>query len=526
MRAHVFFASLAVAVATSVCALAPCALAQPMLDPRQMSGVPRPDAQVPIATATVRVIHGDLAKNAEEGQLVHLVIIKSDGTVEKITRPLDKAGRATFDKLVTDGSSVYYAFTLLGDDRLESQLVSLDKMAGIRMMLAGRKLDASGAPIGDPIDDAAQPDQPVKVPENEVWVMVGGQIGEGAEIELVRVPDVGQKVQPGMTAKAQKAGDNLVARFANVPVGGDAVWLARVNIGGRWYNSKPFMTKAGAGVGRSILVVDRVVLTEHLAMELDDEQLRVQVQWQLKNFSGGPMVPGSGGIVIPLPRGAVGGGLQDESHAKLNPGKEITWKGVLPPGNNEVVGAFGLPVEDGHVRFEMPAPFGLFGSTIAVEKVPGATLRPPPGLQPNDFETDDGRVFWVMRDVTVQPGTVLRFSIDGLPSRPLRESVTRWFVGSLVLLLVIGAFAIAVWNPGKPRRPAATTDVKAAASRRKDLASRREALYAQLLELEKKKQGDDVDDARYRAQRQTLVNRLTLVLRELDQLDAGASRPS
>src|SRR5262249_41024153 len=96
-----------------VALLAGVAHAQQMPDPRQMSGIPRPDPQVAEGTVTVKVVLGDLTKLAPAGTLVHLVAIKSDGTIAKLTRPLADDGRAEFTDLARDGGTAYYAFCLL-----------------------------------------------------------------------------------------------------------------------------------------------------------------------------------------------------------------------------------------------------------------------------------------------------------------------------------------------------------------------------------------------------------------------------
>lgn len=137
---------------------------QGMPDPRVMSGIPRVDAQVAVGKVTVKVVHGETAKIAAAGTPVHLIAVKGDGTLTKLTQKVEADGRAHFPDLVTTGAVSYLAFTILGEDRLESKQILPGTKAGIRLMLVGRKLDAAGKAIGDPIDDAVEAPNAAKIP--------------------------------------------------------------------------------------------------------------------------------------------------------------------------------------------------------------------------------------------------------------------------------------------------------------------------------------------------------------------------
>ncbi|MGZ3441148.1 MAG: hypothetical protein ACXVDD_16610, partial [Polyangia bacterium] len=79
--------------------LSSVALAQPMMiDPSKMSGIPRPDQQVPPGTITVRLIRGELA-NRMSG--VDVGLADSDGKV--VMQKTDDQGRATFPGLKAPG---------------------------------------------------------------------------------------------------------------------------------------------------------------------------------------------------------------------------------------------------------------------------------------------------------------------------------------------------------------------------------------------------------------------------------------
>ena len=98
-----------------------------MPDPKQMSGIPRPDGQVPVGTVTVRLIRGDLSNNI----VGHPVELHVDGKVQTVNT--DGQGRAEFSGL-TPGATAS-AVAVVDGERLESQSFPIETQSGIRLML-------------------------------------------------------------------------------------------------------------------------------------------------------------------------------------------------------------------------------------------------------------------------------------------------------------------------------------------------------------------------------------------------------
>ena len=121
------------AVLAIIGAVTAAAVAQP--DPRQMSGLPLPDPQLPDGTITVRVIRGQLTNNV----LNHPVELHQGDSVS--TSDTNAEGRATFLTLAA-GTQVY-AVTELDGERIESQRFPIPGRGGIRVMLVGAAGDAS-----------------------------------------------------------------------------------------------------------------------------------------------------------------------------------------------------------------------------------------------------------------------------------------------------------------------------------------------------------------------------------------------
>jgi len=98
-----------------------------MPDPKAMSGMPLPVADLPAGTVTARVIRGQLS-NPLEGQTVELT-----GAGAQKTSKTDAAGRATFSGL-TPGSRVKLSVTV-GAETVESQEFDVPSQGGVRVML-------------------------------------------------------------------------------------------------------------------------------------------------------------------------------------------------------------------------------------------------------------------------------------------------------------------------------------------------------------------------------------------------------
>jgi hypothetical protein len=150
--------------------------------PRQMSGIPRPEQANPQGTLTVRVVYDDLGDNAIDVPVV-LVGYASDGAITTQVARTDKAGRARFDKLVL-GRTAYYASALVPRDdvfdRLVSNPVQLARGPGIALMLSAEKR-GSKKPALDELSRYEQQG----VPAGRAMVRLNGAIEPGAKVELL-----------------------------------------------------------------------------------------------------------------------------------------------------------------------------------------------------------------------------------------------------------------------------------------------------------------------------------------------------
>jgi hypothetical protein len=141
------------------------ALAQ-MPNPKDMSGIPRPDTTVPVGTVSVRVIRGTFDKNVAN-QPVEFTI---DGTARTVTTGAD--GRAVVED-IRKGASVSVAATVDGE-RLTSQPFSMSS-SGVLMMLVATDPETAARSAEDSARASEPPVKGVVVlgPESRVIVQLG-----------------------------------------------------------------------------------------------------------------------------------------------------------------------------------------------------------------------------------------------------------------------------------------------------------------------------------------------------------------
>jgi hypothetical protein len=137
-----------------------------MPNPREMSGIPRPDTTVPIGTVSVRVIRGSFDRNIPN-QPVEFTI---DGTPRVVNTGAD--GRALVND-VRKGASVVAATTVDGE-RLQSQSFTMSSSGVLLILVATDPADAARAAEDKALASApATKGSVVLGPESRVIVQLG-----------------------------------------------------------------------------------------------------------------------------------------------------------------------------------------------------------------------------------------------------------------------------------------------------------------------------------------------------------------
>jgi hypothetical protein len=177
----------------------------PPIDPRQMSGIPRPDPQVPSGTVTVRVLRGSFDKPAIDAT-VTLEIASAAGETTTKTATTDGQGRVGFSGLEVGARAI--AKVDLDGEALASQPIDVLEQSGTRVMLvagaSSEKPSAHGRPGGPavPVPGTAFPLE--GTPKGDLVVgtfnLEARKPFEGIEITLrIETPDGKTEERTGKT---------------------------------------------------------------------------------------------------------------------------------------------------------------------------------------------------------------------------------------------------------------------------------------------------------------------------------------
>jgi len=241
-------------VAAGLCALVLAAVvpgvasAGPAIDPRRMSGIPRPDPALSAGTVTVRCLLGGFDAPAVGVE----VTLEIDGA-PKVTRTAetDAAGRATFEGLADLVGRKAVARATLGGVEVTSRPFSLRADAGTRLLLVA---GASGASHARP-DKIPAPGEPFDLEGRPAGTLVVGTLdlrkdargrAEGRTVTVrIRHPDGRETVRTGVSDAEGRATFEGLAP-PDVPEDATIVVEAQIAEDGPPQRSQPFRMGATA----------------------------------------------------------------------------------------------------------------------------------------------------------------------------------------------------------------------------------------------------------------------------------------
>jgi hypothetical protein len=373
--------------------------AQQMPDPKQMSGMPLPVADVTVGTVTVRVIRGALT-NPIKGQTVELAGASKTATT-------DDVGRATFTGL-TPGTRVK-ASVVVDGERVESQEFDVPGTGGIRVML----------------------------------------VATDAALE-------------------QKAAEDR---------------------------------KLAAGPAVSGVVV--IGGESRFVIEVGDDSLNVFNLLQIVNSAKRP-VETAGPLVFQLPAAAVGAGMMEGSTpSAVVAGSKVNVNGPFAPGTTTVQFAYSIPLgTDDTITLEQKMPAQLTQVSVVAQKI-GASDLSSPQLATKREMPAEGQHYILGQGGAIKAGDTLTLTLTGLPHRPA-------WPRNIALLLSAVIIGAGIWGTVR-----GTVSPRLAA-RRGQLQTRREKLYADLAALEAQRRAGSVNPSAYASRRADLVTSLEGVYAELE----------
>ncbi len=460
-----------------------------MIDPSRMSGIPRPDPNIPVGTITVRVIRGDLTHN-----MVGVDVTLTDGEGHRLSAKTEgETARATFSGL-TGGPYIAHAKDAEGVE-LTSQSIELQPNAGIATMLV--------FPAGGPgaADSVARPDKSV-APNTIVVKAVDGE-GKGISALDVVVGHMrsGETQVRELRAKTDKNGEAKIEGVDAKPTSG---YLAEVLKDGARFSSKPF--RISENMGSRVVIEVRPVSRDlgtlkfgkasRFVVQVLDDAIEVAEMLHLENPGTTPIDPGSGGLHIPLPESAVQAtSVAPQPRPELTvSGHEALWRGPIPPGETEIDIAYVLAYKGDSVSVHQPMSVALDDVLVLAEKMENLEIH---GNQlSSETQKIGGRTALIYRGPGVSAGQMLSLEVTGLPHS---DPTWRFLAAGLSIAIVFG-FGIFAFR-GR--------------SLHQELLDRKERLLTELVALESKG-GDQAKRAR---KREELTSKLADTYRELDEVN-------
>jgi hypothetical protein len=287
--------------------------------------------------------------------------------------------------------------------------------------------------------------------------------------------------------------------FDLIPRVGQVVYSETV-MHGQLYRTVPFQPVADRGTRVTLFVFPRILFSFSLTSRVDDEYIAVNGRFEVSNNSWIPWVSGPDGLILPLPKGFVGGLVaeKDQGDVALEPTQGYRIARPIAPGRRQFHGAFSIPVEDGKATWRMDLPFGAFNSGMEILMVPGMHVHPHGDVKGEEMVVPQGTYF-VLPQISIMPRQSMVMTLTGLPSPPAWKVWLPRIVGVLVILLVAGGVCLALFRKSSALDSAARD-------------ARRQALLDELVQLERDGSGGGKRKAQIRA--------------ELEQLWDDSSPPS
>ena len=350
--------------------------------------------------------------------------------------------------------------------------------AGVDEPIAGAlvKIYPAKAKPGSPaVDGAAAVATPdggeleLNSPANEPVIAelsINGKVLRSQPLDLTRAGGI-----LDVDAQWESVG-KLVAEADLSSVRADEVVIAETTMRGVVYRSIPFQPVPDRGTAISLYIFPRVMFSFSLTSHIDDEFLAVQGRFEITNNAWAPYVGGNDGLVIPLPahfRGAIVA-EQDQGDVAVAQGQGFRIGRPIPPGGKQFHAGFSLPVEGGHVDWQMDLPLGTFQSGMEILKTPGMTVDTPPKVQARE-ETDPRGTFAVVAPISILPKQSMRMAIDHLPQPPAWRVWAPRLAAVAAIATMLAGLALAL-----VRTRRLTTS---------DRAARRSQLFDELVELER-----------------------------------------
>ncbi len=314
------------------------------------------------------------------------------------------------------------------------------------------------------------------------------------------------------------------AQFDNIVPGSPVTFTTTVD--GEKLDSQPFNVQPQGGVRMLLVASDPNAAAappapatpavsgsvsiggeSRIIVEPGDETVAVYYILDIVNGAASPVNPEKP-FNFTLPADAVGTTvIQGSSPLATNKGRDVTVAGPFPPGTTAIQVAAEYPVGSGTVEIAQafPAPFAQL--VVIAKKVGDMKLASAQFTRTEDTVIE-GTTVVLGVGAELPAGQTFGLTITGLPHH---SSAPRNIALALAGVIVL----LGVWASTKSEAPADR------AAERRRLITRREKLLADLVRLEQDHRRGRLDDVRYSARREELVQSLEHVYGALDEDETG-----
>jgi hypothetical protein len=252
-----------------------------------------------------------------------------------------------------------------------------------------------------------------------------------------------------------------------------------------------------------------------IVMEPGDESLRVFYMLDIRNNAATPVNP-STPFMFDVPTRAVNASVMEGSspQAAVNENR-VRVQGPFAPGGTFVQVGFVLPTPGGVAEIRQVFPATLEHLAVIVQKEGEARLSSPQIARQQEMPANGRMFIAAVGNGSFPAGQPIELTVSGLPHH---SAVPRWIALAAAIAIVLIGIAFGRRAPAAESSP----------SERKRLMARKERLLQDLVRLETEQRAGKIDQARYGARREEIVQALEEVYDALEADDTGpapADRP-
>jgi hypothetical protein len=341
------------------------------------------------------------------------------------------------------------------------------------------------------------------------------------------VPGQQVRLTVGSETRTATTDEQGRAEFNGLPAGQEA--RAEATVDGEAMTSQPFRVPASGGVRVALVAgIERaaerrrqeeaaaaaapptkgtVVIggDSRIVMEFSNDSLFAFYILEIVN-NARTRVDIGGPLVIDLPESIAGATLREGTSptASIN-GSRVTVQGPFASGVTPVQVQYAVRYGSPERVLEQTFPVPVQRVVVGLEKVNAVAMASPQFSSVNELPTENGP-YLLGQGGALAAGTPLSITLSNLP---LHNRAPRWIALGLALTIAIAGAWLAFSARGSGGRERAA------------LAARRDALLAELTQLETKRRDGTIAAEKYETRRQRMVTELERIYGELDDASAG-----